>query len=77
MGGRVKPHLRLNWRFTSGGDGRFDEFLLSVDRGESLVHAEMMGKRSIFVTVGDAKIWASVTDDGKVVVTGFEAPEGK
>lgn len=64
----------LKWRMQSTPEG-FDELVVGValKGGECLIHAEMMNNRSIFVTIGDMKIWAHVDKDEEVVITHIEA----
>lgn len=70
-----KRKAPLRWRVQSNDEGGFDELVVSVPAGLALVHAEMMSRRSIFVSVGDINVWACVKK-GKVVVTGIENNSG-
>lgn len=68
---RAKP---LRWRLSTDDDGAFDELVVH-GRGpgrHALLHAEMMDRRSIFVSVGGVCLWATVGRDGHVRVTGAE-----
>lgn len=63
----------LRWRVQSNNDGGFDELAVSSGKKAGcLVHAEMMNDRSIFVSVGDLRVWAYVDKRGKAVVTMIE-----
>lgn len=61
----------LRWRVQSDDGGGFDELAVSAGGREALVHAEMMDRRSIFVSVGGVRVWAHVYR-GKVKVTMIE-----
>lgn len=63
---------KLRWRVQSDDDGGFDELVVSSNKGNALVHAEMMTKTAIFVSVGTVNLWAYVNKDGKVIVTSME-----
>lgn len=68
---------RLRWRVQSGSDGGFDELVVTSDeKGGCLVHAEMMSKRSIFVSVGELRVWAHVDTKGVAHVTMIENDSG-
>lgn len=63
---------RLKWRVQSDLGG-FDEIVLTTSRpGGCLLHAEMMDRRAIFVSIGELRVWAHVDDEGRAVVTMIE-----
>lgn len=65
----------LRWRVQSDDEGGFDELVVAAGVRGALVHAEMMTRRSIFVSIGDLRVWAHVKR-GKVVVTMIENETG-
>ena len=54
----------LDWRIQESTDGGFDELVVYADgkkgKNPALIHAEMMNKRDIFVSIGSLRIWATV-----------------
>lgn len=62
----------LPWWTKEEPGGGFGELVVDTGSGPSLLHAEMVDKRSIFVRVGPVCIWAYVGRSGKVYVTHIE-----
>ncbi len=62
----------LEWRIQESPDGGFDELVVFAGKGPALIHAEMMNKRDIFVSIGPLRIWATVGKDGIATVTATE-----
>ncbi len=66
---RTKP---LKWRVQSDLTG-FDEIVVTTgDPGGCLLHAEMLGGKTIFVSVGPVRLWAHINDKGVATVTMVE-----
>ncbi len=71
---RRKP---LKWRVQSDLTG-FDEIVVTTnDPGGCLLHAEMLDRRTIFVSVGEVRLWAHINDKGKATVTMVEDDKGR
>lgn len=68
----------LPWRVQSDDEGGFDELVVGgrVKGNTCLIHAEMMNRRSIFVSVGGLNVWAHINKDGQAVVTLIENNTG-
>ena len=66
----------LAHRVRLNDDGSFDELVVSTPKGDALIHAEMMDRRAIFVSIGPMSIWAWVNEEGVVEITGTETCEG-
>ncbi len=66
----------LKWRVQDDGAKGFDELVVGIGGKPCLIHAEMMSKDSIFVTVGHLAIWAHVDKQGnaEVVETEWRGP---
>lgn len=63
----------LKWRLNSDPLTGFDEVVVHSTRpDEVLLHAEMMDRRSIFVSIGDLCVWAGVNPRGNVEISGIE-----
>lgn len=73
-----KRKRELPWRVQSNDDGGFDELVVGgrVKGNTCLIHAEMMNRRAIFVSVGELRVWAHVEKDGTVKVTMIENETG-
>ncbi len=67
----------LPWRFQTNDDTGFDELVVGKGSFPCLLHAEMMNRRSIFVTVANLSIWAYVDKHGKAHVTDIEDNSGR
>lgn len=65
----------LAHRINLNDDGSFDELVVSAPKGDALIHAEMMDRRSIFVSIGPIRLWAYVNADGVAEITHTETDE--
>ncbi len=73
-----KRKKALPWRVQSDDEGGFDELVVGgrVKGNTCLIHAEMMNRRSIFVSVGELRVWAHIDKNGQAVVTLIENDTG-
>lgn len=67
---KTKGHA---WRVQSDDRGRFDELVVAMGKLKTtVIHAEMMDTRSMFVDVAGVSIWVHVGRDGVARITEVE-----
>lgn len=73
-----KKRQPLRWRVNDDGAKGFDEIVVGIGQNPCLLHAEMMSKDAMFVTVGHLAIWVRIDKNGNAVVqeTEWRGPSG-